>query len=146
MEQLHAITDVNPNKTRKRIGRGSSAGGGTTAGRGTKGQKARTGGSVPARFEGGQMPYFRRIAKKKGFKHHRKFRTFRINLKDLPRYVIDGKLSVDELIKSKKIMTDTRVKILGEGEVKEPYQIQAHQISDSAAKKIEAAGGKVEVI
>lgn len=146
MDQLHTITSVSSNKPRKRIGRGSSAGGGSTAGRGTKGQKARAGGNIPARFEGGQMPYFRRIAKKRGFKHHRKFKIFRVNLKDLPHYVVNGKLLVDELIKSKKIMPDTKVKILGEGEVKEPYQIQAHQISKSAAQKIEAAGGKIEVL
>lgn len=146
MDQLHQIVLTDTNKPRKRVGRGSSAGGGGTAGRGTKGQKARAGGNIPARFEGGQTPYFRRIAKKRGFKHHRKFKVFRVNLKDLPRYVIEGKLSIDELVKSKKILPNTKVKILGEGEVKEAYLVQAHQISGSAVKKIEAAGGKVEIV
>jgi len=146
MDQLHQIVLTDTNKPRKRVGRGNSAGGGGTAGRGTKGQKARAGGNIPARFEGGQTPYFRRIAKKRGFKHHRKFKVFRVNLKDLPRYVIEGKLSIDELVKSKKILPNTKVKILGEGEVKEAYLVQAHQISGSAVKKIEAAGGKVEIV
>ena len=146
MDQLHQITADHQKKTRKRVGRGASAGGGGTAGRGTKGQKARSGGSIPARFEGGQMPYFRRIAKKRGFKHHRKFKIFRINLKDLPRYIVDGKLTIAGLIDSKKILPGTKVKILGEGEVKEPYQVQAHQLSESAVKKIEAAAGTVDII
>lgn len=146
MDQLHTITGADKSKSRKRVGRGSGAGGGTTAGRGTKGQKARSGGSVPARFEGGQVPYFKRIAKKKGFKHHRKFRIFKINLKDLPRYVKDDKMEIQDLVTSKKILLNTKVKILGEGGVSKAYHIQTHFISEPAAKKIKALGGKVEII
>ncbi|RLC37944.1 50S ribosomal protein L15 [candidate division Kazan bacterium] len=134
------------NKPRKRVGRGSGSGSGNTTGRGTDGQKSRSGGNIPAHFEGGQMPLFRRIGKKKGFKPHRRVSIVRINLKDLPRYSADGKLMIKDLIKTGKIRSDSKIKILGEGEVKQAYTVQTHFISAKALEAIKAAGGKVQII
>ena len=92
------------------------------------------------------MPYFRRIAKKRGFKHHRKFSIFRINLKDLPRYAQDGRLAAADLYKSQQLPSTTKVKLLGEGNVDKAYQVQVHLVSGGAADKIKAAGGSVEII
>lgn len=146
MEQLQDMVGVEKHKTKKRLGRGNSAGGGNTSGRGNKGQKARTGGSVPAHFEGGQTPYFMRIAKKKGFRHHRKFSIMLLNLKDLANLAKDGTLTVEALVASQVIKSDTKLKILGEGEIKSALTVQAHFVSKSARAKIEAAGGKIEII
>ncbi|MDD5605821.1 MAG: 50S ribosomal protein L15 [Patescibacteria group bacterium] len=146
MNQLHEIISADKNPSQKRRGRGNAAGGGNTSGRGNKGQKARTGGSVPARFEGGQTPYYMRIAKKKGFKHHRKFRIMRINLKDLAKLAKDGKLIFEDLVKTQIIKAGAKLKILGEGDIKDALQVQAHYISKSALDKIEKAGGKVEIL
>ena len=146
MDAMHDIVGITKQPARKRVGRGSSAGGGSTAGRGNKGQKSRTGGNIPAYFEGGQTPLIRRLTKRKGFRSHRKFSEIRINLKDLPRYARDNKLNVQELIETGKIMPDTKVKILGEGALAGAYQIQAHFISAGARAKIEEQGGGVEII
>lgn len=146
MDQLHDIVGVAKNPARKRVGRGSSAGGGSTAGRGNKGQKARTGGNIPAYFEGGQIPLIRRLAKRRGFKSHRKFQVVKINLKDLAKYADNGKLDPKQLVETGKIMPGTKVKILGEGQVDSAYQVQAHLVSASAKTKIEAAGGTVEIL
>ena len=132
-------------KSRKRVGRGNSAGGGSTAGRGNKGQKARTGGSVPAHFEGGQTPLIRRLKKKKGFKSHRKFTVLKINLRDLAHYAQDNKLTLTQLLEKGLITPHTRVKILGEGEVPAGMEVTVNGISEGARKKIESAGGKVEI-
>lgn len=146
MDAMHEIVGIAKQPARKRVGRGSSAGGGSTAGRGNKGQKSRTGGNIPAYFEGGQTPLIRRLTKRKGFRSHRKFSEMRINLKDLPKYAKDNKLDARELIKTGKIMPDTKVKILGEGALTGSYQIQAHFISAGARAKIEEQGGSVEII
>jgi len=145
-DHLGTITGMVQNKPRKRVGRGSGSGSGDTAGRGTDGQKSRSGGSISARFEGGQMPLFKRISKKKGFKSHRRISVVKINLKNLGRYSNDGKLIVKDLVKIGKIRPDSKIKILGEGEVNQAYIVQTHFISKSAAKKIEAAGGRVDIV
>jgi len=146
MEALHDVVGISKHPRRKRIGRGSSAGGGSTAGRGNKGQKARTGGKIPAYFEGGQTPLIRRLAKRRGFHSHRKFSVMRINLKDIPKYAIDNKLDIKHMIEAGEIMPDTHIKILGEGSLAGAYQIQAHFVSGGARAKIEEQGGKVEII
>lgn len=146
MEQIHEITSIGRNKNRKRVGRGSSAGGGSTAGRGNKGQKARTGGSIPAYFEGGQTPWMMRLKKKKGFKSHRKFNVFRVNLGDLAVFAPEGTFGLDTLMETKRIEPGTKVKILGTGEVTRAYTVSTHFISESAKAKIEAAGGTVEIV
>lgn len=146
MDAMHEIVGISKSPARKRVGRGSSAGGGSTAGRGNKGQKQRTGGSVPAYFEGGQTPLIRRLAKRRGFKSQRKFHEVRINLKDLPKYAEDGQLTITKLIENHQIMPGTKVKILGEGTLTGAYQVQAHSVSASARAKIEEQGGKVEIV
>jgi len=146
MDAMHEIVGVTKNPTRKRVGRGSSAGGGSTAGRGNKGQKSRTGGQVPAYFEGGQTPLIRRLTKRRGFRSHRKFSEVRINLKDLPKYAKENQLKISQLVEEGKIMPDTKVKILGEGTLPGAYLVQAHFISSSARAKIEEQGGSIEII
>ena len=142
---LHNIVGSGRYKTKARSGRGDSAGRGSTSGRGTKGQKARTGKKLSAKFEGGQMPLVQRIAKKKGFRANRKFSVFRLNLKDLKRYAVDGQISLEGLKQRGLVLSGTKVKVLGEGEAQANLTVQTHFISASARKQIEAAGGKVEI-
>lgn len=143
---LNKITSSGRNKSSKRVGRGSSAGGGKTAGRGTKGQKARTGGGIPAYFEGGQMPFIMRLKKKKGFRPHKKAMFFLINLRDLDTFAKDGTLTYDSLLEQKHVEPGMKIKILGTGELTKPLTISAHFVSAQAKSKIEAAGGTIELI
>ncbi len=146
MDAMHEIVGITKQPARKRIGRGSSAGGGSTAGRGNNGQKARTGGNIPAYFEGGQTPLIRRLAKRRGFHSQRKFSEIKINLKDVPRYAKENKLDARQLVEAGTIMSDTKVKILGEGAITGAYQVQVHFISAGARAKIEEQGGTVEIL
>ena len=133
-------------KARKRIGRGVGSGTGKTAGKGSKGQNCRSGGGVRPGYEGGQMPIHRRLPKR-GFKNHFKKIFAVVNVKDLNRF--DSQAVVDEvaLIKSGLVKGDRDgFKLLGKGEVSVPVSVRINNISDSARKKIEAAGGKIEVI
>ena len=146
------LHDLRPNtgskKKRKRVGRGIAAGQGKTAGRGTKGQGARSGGGKGVYFEGGQLPLARRLPYKRGFTNTRKVYYKAVNLKDLATFefedveVTPEVMTVLGLVKKE---TDPIV-ILGEGEISEALTIQAHRFSKSAIEKIEAAGGKAEVI
>ena len=131
---------------RKRVGRGPGSGHGQTSGRGDKGQKARAGGHVQPWFEGGQLPLHRRVPKR-GFTNIFRQEYAIINLRDLSRFEAGTSLSPDLLweqgmIKHRKDL----VKILGEGEISQPLYISAHKFSRSAVQKIEAAGGRAEVI
>ncbi|MBR9987879.1 MAG: 50S ribosomal protein L15 [Desulfosarcina sp.] len=133
-------------KTRKRIGRGVGSGFGKTAGKGSKGQNCRSGGGVRPGYEGGQMPIHRRLPKR-GFKNHFK-KTFAIvNVKDLNRFESQSVVDEVALIKSGLVKGDRDgIKMLGKGEVTLPVTVRINHISDSARQKIEAAGGKIEVI
>ena len=102
MDHLGTVVGMDKHKPRQRVGRGSGSGRGNSSGRGLDGQKSRSGGSIPARFEGGQMPLFKRISKKKGFRPHRRVSVVRINLKDLPRYCTNNQLLISELVKNGK--------------------------------------------
>jgi len=145
--QMHELTKEKlKNKGSRRVGRGSGSGKGTTAGRGTKGQKARTGGSVPAYFEGGQKPLTQIIPKRRGFHRPNKPKVLVINLRDLPRLVVDNKLNLLMLQDRGFLNGFDLVKILGEGEIKEALEIEVHKISASAKQKIEQAGGKITLI
>ena len=146
MTQINALSQLDRNKDRKRVGRGSAAGGGKTAGRGNKGQKARTGGSIPAYFEGGQVPFIRRLKKKRGFKSHRNFTWFRISLDHLADFATDGVVSLETLASSQRLKPRTRVKILGNGEVTAAYTVKVNAVSAAARSKIEAAGGTIEIV
>ncbi len=134
-------------KERKRIGRGPASGQGKTAGKGHKGQLARAGRGMRAGFEGGQMPLQRRIPKR-GFNNIFATEMAITNIATLDKYFEDGAtVTIDALIE-KGIVKKTLdgVKILGNGEISKKLTVQANAFSDSAKSKIEAAGGKAEVI
>ncbi len=134
-------------RKKKRVGRGDGSGHGNTCGRGQKGQKARSGGQVKPYFEGGQMPLYRRLPKR-GFKNIFKEEFAIINIRDLVKKfreneeVTPEKLLEVGLIKKK----NKRIKLLGDGDISFPLLIKVHKISQQAKSKIEAAGGRVEVI
>ena len=134
-------------KAPKRKGRGTATGQGKTAGRGMNGQNSRSGGGVRLGFEGGQMPLYRRIPKR-GFNNIFATEMAIANVATLDKYFDDGAtVTVDALIE-KGIIKKTLdgVKILGQGELTKKLTVQANAFSDSAKSKIEAAGGKAEVI
>jgi large subunit ribosomal protein L15 len=131
-------------KRRKRVGRGEGSGKGKTAGRGTKGTRAR--GEISPFFEGGQMPLVRRIPKLKGFTPPNQVVYQPVNLKDLDR-VKGSDIGPDEL-RAAGLITGRapRVKILGVGDIRRKVSVRAHAFSASAKSKIEAAGGTVDTI
>lgn len=129
-----------------RRGRGHGSGNGKTAGKGHKGQKARSGGGVRPGFEGGQMPLYRRIPKR-GFKNRNSREIVGINLCALEVFENDAVVSVSTLIEA-GIVSNPRdgVKILGNGELTKKLTVQVNAFSTTAKEKIEALGGKAEVI
>ncbi|MBK8934788.1 MAG: 50S ribosomal protein L15 [Chloroflexi bacterium] len=146
------LHDLRPNtgskKKRKRVGRGISAGQGKTAGRGTKGQNARSGGGKGVYFEGGQLPLARRLPYKRGFTNDNKVYYKPVNLKDLAEFEfedIDVDPEVMAFLGLIKKETDPVV-ILGEGELSQALTVKAHRFSQSAKEKIEVAGGQVEIL
>jgi large subunit ribosomal protein L15 len=148
MPKLH---DLQPNegarKKRQRVGRGVGSGRDKTSGRGHKGQNARSGGGVRPGFEGGQMPLFRRIPKR-GFSNQPFKKDYTIvNLEKLTVFDADAVIT-PEVLKEEGIIKriGDGVKILARGELDRALTIKAHKFSGSAVEKIEAAGGKAEVI
>lgn len=146
------LNDLGPSegskKSRKRVGRGISAGQGKTAGRGTKGQGARSGGGKGAYFEGGQLPLARRLPFKRGFTNIHRVEYKVVNLERLAEFDFGDETVTPELMAAIGLLkkpTD-RVVILGEGEVSGAISVQAHRFSAAAREKIEAAGGMAEVI
>ena len=125
----------------KRIGRGHGSGNGKTAGKGHKGQNARSGGGVRPGFEGGQMPMTRRIPKR-GFNNIFATKYSVVNVSDLDQFVDGDLLKASGLIKK----TNDGVKILGNGELTKNLTVKAAAFSASAKEKIEKAGGKAEVM
>ncbi|MFA9479035.1 50S ribosomal protein L15 [Phycisphaerales bacterium AB-hyl4] len=145
---IHEITaKAGAHKKRKRIGRGIGSGHGKTSGRGHKGAGSRSGHSARAGYEGGQMPFFRRIAKR-GFSNAMFMTVYTVvNIKSLDARFEDGaEVNADMLVKA-GLLGDTKqpVKILGTGETKKKLQVTAAAFSESAKQKIEAAGGSVTV-
>lgn len=133
---------------RKRLGRGSGSGHGPTAGKGDKGQLARSGGSVRPGFEGGQMPLYRRIPKR-GFTNFARRSIAVMNLCDLEKLDSNGlkEVSLESLTAAKQIKgRHDRLAILGTGELTKAFNVKAHKISPAAQEKILKAGGKVELI
>ena len=133
-------------KAPRRLGRGVGSGRGKTAGRGTKGYNSRSGGGVRPGYEGGQMPLHRRLPKR-GFANIFRKNIAVINVRDLANFdkgsVVDAAALVAAgLVKGKK----DGIKLLGHGEIKHSLEVQVNQVSKSAREKIEAAGGKVEVL
>ena len=135
-------------KARKRIGRGIGSGTGKTSGRGQKGQNSRSGGGVRPGFEGGQMPLFRRLPKR-GFTNIFKKQTQAVNVSDLNHFEEGTEVTKDLLIQEglvKKSKAKDGVRILGNGELNVKLNVKASHFSASAKEKIEACGGKAEVI
>jgi large subunit ribosomal protein L15 len=131
---------------RKRLGRGSGSGHGTTAGKGTKGQNSRSGGGVRPGFEGGQMPLYRRVARR-GFSNYRFKKDYVVVSLDsiASRYSSGDTVSLETLREHKLIgKRDALVKILGDGELKKKLSVVGVRVSRSAAAKITAAGGTVD--
>jgi large subunit ribosomal protein L15 len=132
-------------KKRKRVGRGTGSGHGKTACRGSKGQRARSGGTRRAGFEGGQMPLQRRLPKR-GFRSPFKKVFSIIHLRDLNQFPKDSVVEPGLLCHSGLVRKNEPVKLLSDGELQHPLTIRVHRASKAALKKVEAASGKVEVI
>jgi large subunit ribosomal protein L15 len=134
-------------KNRKRIGRGPGSGHGKTAGKGHKGQNARSGGGVRPGFEGGQLPLYRRLSKR-GFNNYN-FRTTyaTVNISDLEKFaegtVVDKELLIKEGLIKKEL---DGIKVLGNGNLTKKLTVKANKFSETAKQKIENVGGTVEVI
>ena len=144
------LNDLRPSegstKARKRIGRGSSSGHGTTAGRGTKGQLSRSGGGKGAGFEGGQQPLAMRLPKLPGFKNRNRVEYAPVNVARLEALFEDGDTVDTEALVAKGVIKHDYipVKVLGDGELTKKLTVCVDKVSASAKAKIEAAGGKVE--
>ena len=146
--KLHDISPTpGSRKSRKRVGRGDSSGYGKTAGRGEKGQKSRTGSTSRPFFEGGQIPLFRRLPKR-GFKNADRVIYAIVNLGVLEENFAAGEVVDLDSLHAKKLLGkgETLVKVLANGELTKALTVKAAKFSAAAAQKIEAAGGKVEVI
>lgn len=144
------LTDLRPNEgsseVRFRKGRGNGSGNGKTAGRGQKGQNSRSGGGTKPGFEGGQMPIYRRLPKR-GFTCRSSKEIIGINVDALNRFKADSVVDIQMMIESGLVKNPKDgIKILGYGDVTKKLTVQANAFSQSAIEKIEAAGGKAEVI
>ena len=144
LHELSPVPGSNPKAYRK--GRGNGSGNGKTAGRGQKGQWARSGGGVRVGFEGGQMPLARRIPKR-GLHNIFAKPLEAINVSALDKFEDGAVVTVNELLESGILSKcEYGVKILGKGEITKKLTVQANAFSASAKEKIEAAGGKAEVV
>ena len=140
----------NPKETKdiKRVGRGPGSGMGKTSTRGENGQKSRSGASIPAWFQGGQSPLYRRLPKR-GFNNARFRNEFAtINLDELNKFFKDGDTVTPEILKERGIIKNSLsgIKVLANGNLDKKLNIKAHRYSSKAVTKIEEAGGKAEVI
>lgn len=131
---------------RKRIGRGIGSGTGKTAGKGHKGQNARSGGGVRPGFEGGQNPIYRRLPKR-GFTNFTRKEFAIVNLTELAKFAAGTEVTPELLLESGIVKNPKNgIKILGDGELNVQLTVKANKFSQSAVDKIQAAGGKTEVI
>lgn len=144
MELNNLRPSIGSTKNKKRIGRGTGSGHGKTATKGHKGQKARSGGSIKAGFEGGQMPLQRRLPKR-GFTPLDRIEYSLVNISQLEVYESGDVVDTASLV-SKGLIKSNRfaVKILGNGDITKPLKVIAHKFSQSAKDKITAIGGSVE--
>ena len=147
------LHDLKPNegakKSRKRVGRGIAAGQGKTAGRGTKGQNARSGGGTNLYHQGGNLPFFRRLpfVRGKGFTPLNQIEYNEVNLDQLAEFEAGSEITPETLAEA-RLLRDPRnpVVILGRGDIKVTLKVRVHRVSKSAKAKIEAAGGSVELV
>ena len=133
-------------KDRKRVGRGNSGYGGTTAGRGQKGQKSRSGGGKGPGFEGGQMKLAMRLPKLPGFTNRNRVEYAPVNVERLEALFEDGAVIDNEALVAKNVIkkASTLVKVLGDGDITKKFTVRVDKVSKTAQAKIEAAGGTVE--
>lgn len=144
--EIHELGPAYGSKTvRKRVGRGIGSGLGKTAGKGHKGQKARSGGKIRRGFEGGQTPLYRRIPKR-GFNNIFTIEYATVNVSDLEVFDNGTVVTIDTLLKEGIIKKElSGLKVLGNGNLTKKLTVEAKKFSSSAKEKIEAAGGKIEV-
>ncbi|WP_410772622.1 50S ribosomal protein L15 [Fontibacillus sp. BL9] len=145
--KLHELSPApGSRQERKRVGRGTGSGMGKTSTRGHKGQNARSGGGVRPGFEGGQNPLYRRLPKR-GFTNPTRKEYAIVNIEELNSFAVDTEVT-PELLFEQGIVKNAKsgIKILGNGEVTVKLTVKANKFSQSAVEKIEAAGGKTEVI
>lgn len=148
------LNDLKPQegskKNRKRVGRGQAAGQGKTAGRGTKGQGSRSGGSTRLYHQGGNLPFFRRLPfiRGEGFSPLNRVEYNEINLDQLLEQFPSGGVITPEIMATTSLVRDSRkpIVVLGRGEVSVVVRLRAHRVSGSAKAKIEAAGGSIEIV
>jgi large subunit ribosomal protein L15 len=146
------LNDLRPapgsTKSRKRVGRGPSSGHGKTSGKGHKGQHARSGGGKRAGFEGGQMPLYRRIPKRGFLPYGGKTEYAVVNLKSLASFEANSVVDPEGLVAAGLVKNGQRglVKILGTGDIEHALTVKAHAVSAGARQKIEARGGRIEVL
>jgi large subunit ribosomal protein L15 len=134
-------------KGRKRVGRGYSAGQGKTAGRGTKGQRARSGFGGKLYHQGGSLPFFRRLPFKRGFTNINRIEWVEVNLDRLGEFPAEAEVTPEALVEAGILKNLKKpVVLLGSGEVNVPLNIRLHRITRGAQVAVEAAGGTVEVI
>jgi large subunit ribosomal protein L15 len=133
---------------RKRVGRGPGSGHGKTSGKGHKGHNARSGGGKGGGFEGGQMPLYRRLPKRGFVPHGGRTGYAIVNLKALDRFAANSVVDPETLVQARLIKGRDRgaVKILGQGDLSHALTVRAHAVSGAARQKIEARGGRVEVL
>ena len=147
--QLHDLRPAEGStKKRKRVGRGTGSGKGKTSTRGTKGQNSRTGGGVRPTFEGGQLPLVRRLPKLRGFNNLFKVHYAPVNLDALQRLFETSTEITPEALASVGLLSSAKryVVVLGRGDIAKALRLKVHRISETARKKIEAAGGSVEIL
>ena len=145
--KLHELqTSPGSRRPRKRVGRGTSSGYGKTAGRGQKGQLARSGGKTRLGFEGGQMPLFRRMPKR-GFNNINRKEYAIINLDDLNQFRAGSEVTARVLLEAGVIKKElSGIKLLANGELKKKLTVKVNKVSKAAKEAVEAAGGTIEVI
>jgi large subunit ribosomal protein L15 len=144
MKLHHLRPDEGAKSPKKRVGRGRAGVRGKTAGRGTKGTGARK--TVPAWFEGGQMPLQRRVPKLKGFTNVNRVEYAAVNVEVLARYFEAGEVTPEQLYEHGLARKGKPVKVLARGEIDHALTVKAHAFSAAAKQKIESAGGRAEIL
>ncbi len=146
--KLHDLKPAEGSKHRKRrVGRGIAAGQGKTAGRGTKGQRARTGRGIKPYFEGGQLPLVRRLPHTRGFTNIFRIEYEVVNLDALnAKFETGAQVTPQTLLEKGLVHHAAHVKVLGDGELTKALNVKAHAFSNSAKEKIVAAGGTTEIV
>ena len=141
--KIHELAPPNGARSeRKRVGRGLGSGRGKTSGKGVKGQKSRAGGSIPAYFEGGQLPLVRKLPYRRGFNNPFRVEYEVVNLDQLDMLAVANEVTPDVLRAAGLVRRGAKpVKVLGRGELVRPLSVRAHAFSASARRAIEAAGG-----